>query len=149
MGSYRQKCRDEIHLFHLPPSRRLFNVRHETIGLQHCQSHSFQTGCDQRTCRGLPKTRAQTIPLLFPHRLASPGLLPVGTHGTEHGTYPFRHVGRLFEIHGCPVDRIAHQLRPDRRYLVRRLVGQTQRGLATGKTIHLNSPSSTGMSDRE
>ena len=57
VGTHRQGCRDEIHLFHLPPSRRVLDVRHETIGLQHCQSNSFQTRCHQGIGRSLPKTR--------------------------------------------------------------------------------------------
>ena len=61
VGTHRQGCRDEIHLFHLPPSRRVLDVRHETIGLQHCQSNSFQTRCHPGIGRSLPKTR--TIPI--------------------------------------------------------------------------------------
>ena len=149
MGTYRQRSRDEIYLFHLSSSRRFFHVRHPTIGLQRGQSYPFQTGHHQGTCRSLPETRAQTISLLFPYRLAPSGLLPMGTHGTKNGTYPLRHVGGLFEIYGCPVNRTTYQLRPHRWYLVRRLVGQTQCRLATGKTISPGTPPTTRMPDRE
>ena len=148
MGTRSQRRRDEIHLFHLPPPRRLFHVRHQTIGLQRGESNPVQTRRGQRTRRSLPKARAETIPVLLAYRLASSRLLPLGTYRAQHGAHAFRDMGRLPEIHGCPTHRTAHKLRFYRGYLVRRLVGQTGCRLATGKAIRFSPPPATGVPHR-
>lgn len=66
VGTHRQGCRDEIHLFHLPPSRRFSMFDTETIGLQHCQSNSFQTRCHQElaeACQNTDLNYSSTIPI--------------------------------------------------------------------------------------
>ena len=93
------------------------------------------TPISQRPAQGigrcLPCTKDQAIFLLFPSRLAPPGLFSPGKDRQDCRPGRERRLGPVRHVLSGSSPRALHQLRRDRRDLVRWLVGQARRPIGT------------------
>ena len=129
LGQAGQIGRREIHHGHRQAPRRLLHVRQQADRLRHRRRHSLSRRPAQGTGRRLPSREDQAFLLLFAARLAPPRLFsarvrPGKRRPRRQGDW--KRVRRLLPGSG---PRALHQLRRDRRHLVRRLVGQARRRL--------------------
>src|SRR6266478_6509332 len=96
----------------------------------------------------MPAPGDQALLLLLPARLASSRLLAAWRDGPQYGPGRERRLESLSRLPGRTAHRAAHELRATRRHLVRRHVGQTERGLAAAADLRADSSAAARGADR-
>ena len=93
----------------------------------------------------------QGLKLFFYHSQLdwhNPDYFPRGGTGRDAGRPEQRQLAALSRLHERAAARAAHQLRRDRRHLVRRLVGQARRRLAARSHLRAHPPAAAAGADR-
>src|SRR5438128_5396763 len=124
-----------------------------------CSSRNCRTGTswheprmerrDRHVGGGVPQAGDQVICLLLATGLAFNGLFSPWADRPRDRQARHGELGCVLELHGWAIARVADELWRNRWCVVRRNVGQAERGLAFGANVWVDSPATAANTGRQ